>query len=153
MLTAGASEQTLAALAQSTFNKWPNKHSISTRIVRDFGRHWLHVWPYFLFLTNISLLRFFVPHGLQTIGDIVFCLVCWNGPPQILTFQKWHKTNGVNFRTPLSGARGIWARCLPFKYRRGMRVGITFPSDFACSLPSWSCNSARQSRHKNLKFG
>lgn len=34
-----------------------------------------------------------------------------------------------------------------------MRVGIAFPSDFACSLPSWSCNSARQSRHKNLKFG
>lgn len=47
MLTAGASEQTLAVLAQSTFNKWPNKHCISTRIVRDLGRHWLHVWPYF----------------------------------------------------------------------------------------------------------
>ena len=30
---------------------------------------------------------------------------------------------------------------------------LPFPPDVACSLPSSSCNIARQSRHKNFKFG
>ena len=33
-------------------------------------------------------------------------LLKWT-PPKSSQYKKWHKTNGVNFRTLLSGARGI----------------------------------------------
>ena len=62
---------------------------------------------------------------------------CWNG----------HTTNGVNFRTPLSGARGIRHDVSHLNTGGGCGGEL-----FACSLPSWSCNRVRQSRHKKFSI-
>ena len=56
-------------------------------------------------------------------------------PLQILTFQKWHKTNGVNFRTPLSGARGIGHDVSHLNTGGGCAWTLPFPPTLPVAFP------------------
>ena len=56
-------------------------------------------------------------------------------PPQILTFQKWHKTNGVNFQTPLSGARGIGHDVSHVNTGGGCAWELPFPPTLPVAFP------------------